>query len=174
MIKYKYARDKVGEIVDIDNIDKGGKLSYFCISCGNELIPKIGTMRQRHFAHKSITVNCSKETYLHKLSKETLYHYLCSCIENKIPFFIKYNRENCLYIKNIICNSCKSQEIYNLFAGLVIWGADNECPDCGCELERYEHVTKCTKCDYYVNYEPDPDQYRDDCEFQFDFSNQLN
>ena len=53
--------------------------------------------------------------YLHILSKQLLYEYLCSCKENKTPFLIKYNRRNCLYIDNAICNSFKSQETYNLF-----------------------------------------------------------
>ena len=114
MIKYKYALNDVNEIIDIDNVDKETAFHYLCISCGQQLIPKIGIKRQRHFAHKVNTVSCSKETYLHKLSKEKLYRYLRSCIENNIPFHIKYNRDICLYFDDIICNSCKSQKKYNL------------------------------------------------------------
>ncbi len=114
MIKYRYAKNNLGEIIDIYNIDKIKNSNYTCIGCGKKLIPKTGTMRQHHFAHKSNTINCSKETYLHKFSKETLYNYLRYSIDNRIPFFLKYNRDICRYFENIICNSCKTQEEYNL------------------------------------------------------------
>ena len=84
MVKYKYAIDDVGEVIDIETVDKEATIRYLCIGCGQELVPKIGEKRQRHFAHKANTINCSKETYLHKLSKEKLYRYLRFCIINNI------------------------------------------------------------------------------------------
>ena len=114
MVKYKYAIDDVGEVIDIETVDKEATICYLCIGCGQELVPKIGEKRQRHFAHKANTINCSKETYLHKLSKEKLYRYLRFCIINNIPFHLKYDREICLHFDDLICNSFKSQKEYNL------------------------------------------------------------
>ena len=114
MITYKYAKNEFTEIVDILKINKDHNSQFFCISCGEELIPRTGEQRQHHFAHKSNTSNCSKETYLHKLSKEALYQFLKNSIDNRTPFPLRYMREICQFFDNISCISCKSQEEYNL------------------------------------------------------------
>jgi CRISPR/Cas system endoribonuclease Cas6 (RAMP superfamily) len=60
------------KIISISEVKKGNDSKYFCISCGNELIPKMGVIREHHFAHKNKQENkilCSEETYLHRLGK---------------------------------------------------------------------------------------------------------
>lgn len=72
-IKYKYALDEENHIIDISMIDKSHRSSsnYHCLSCGRELIAKLGEKKQKHFAHKYSTEEfpCSNETYLHQLAK---------------------------------------------------------------------------------------------------------
>lgn len=72
-IKYRYAFDSKKNIIDISAINKSNKTNskYYCISCGKELIAKLGNKRQHHFSHKISTdsTSCSCETYLHNLAK---------------------------------------------------------------------------------------------------------
>lgn len=68
-----------------------------------------------------------------------------------------------------------TERLEQIVKNLEIWGASNECPECGCEFEYYGDIKKCSNCDFWDKvdiYEPSSDQYRDDC--KFDFTNRLN
>ena len=74
MIKYRYAHNSDGQIVNIDEIKRNESEEnelYTCLACGNELITRLGNVKINHFAHKQ-TINCSGETYLHNLGKKVL------------------------------------------------------------------------------------------------------
>jgi hypothetical protein len=112
MIKYKYANNKDGKLIDIDSVDKNKKESYFCINCENELIPKIGRIRSRHFAHKNIEIVCSFESYLHVLGKKTFYNIYKTCVENKDPFYIEIEQKKiCDCYKQQLNKTCKLNKI---------------------------------------------------------------
>ena len=65
-IKYSYAYD--GDVVvHIDDVSEHG--TFYCISCGKEMVAKLGDKKSHHFAHKVNDVSCNLETYLHKLAK---------------------------------------------------------------------------------------------------------
>ena len=71
-IKYQYAFDENQHLVSVADITKENRNEhqYTCIGCGNPLLPRaIGSKcRRSHFYHKQV-VDCSGETYLHKLTK---------------------------------------------------------------------------------------------------------
>ena len=107
-IKYHYAKNQDGVIIDIADVVKEDRKSqrFFCISCGAEMIPKLGEVKARHFAHKAETPNCNSETYLHKLTK--------LCLKNMFyssePFEIAYwqevkcaDRASCPFFKEDVC-----------------------------------------------------------------------
>lgn len=102
-IKYKYAKDHNQKIVEISTINKHDRNNsqYYCISCGKELIARLGEKNQHHFAHKSSAdnISCNNETYLHNLAK--------------IKIKEKFDRGDTLIIKlnkNIICSSVNTCE----------------------------------------------------------------
>lgn len=65
-IKYSYAYD--GDVVvHIDDVSKHG--TFYCLSCGKEMVVRLGDKKSHHFAHKVNDVSCNSETYLHKLAK---------------------------------------------------------------------------------------------------------
>lgn len=117
-IKYKYAYNEEGKIVSINDFTKEeSKLhTYKCIGCGNPLLPRaIGCNSIRaHFYHKE-KVNCSGETYLHKLGK----HLIKEKFDSSDSFFISYivdkecNNKTCSY-KNTQCQKQYEKVIYNL------------------------------------------------------------
>lgn len=73
MLKYNYAYDEFGSIINIADVPKEGHLDrvFFCIGCGNPMVAAIGPKR-RYFRHRAEDVNCSNESYLHKLAKKLI------------------------------------------------------------------------------------------------------
>ena len=110
-IKYKYAYDESDKLVSIENYTKEtSKLhTYHCITCGHTLLPRaLGSKKRRaHFYHKDL-VECSGETYLHKLAKQLIKQ----TFDNSETFFVAYditkscNAKKCK-LKNINCNEKK-------------------------------------------------------------------
>lgn len=74
-VQYRYCVDKTGKLVCIDGIleDSRNTSQFFCLDCGSEMVPKIGNIREHHFAHKAIT-GCTGdgETYLHRFAKKRI------------------------------------------------------------------------------------------------------
>lgn len=108
MIKYKNAYDPKGNLIHINEITSESRSEkYNCINCNSELIPRIGKVRQKHFAHK-ITQKCSGETYLHTLGKNTFIETYNKCLKSKTPFYIElYQKNECDFYKrkfNITCD----------------------------------------------------------------------
>lgn len=93
MIKYKFAFNSLQETININKLirekrDKNEK--FTCIGCGHEMISVLGAKRAKHFRHKVITeIECSAETYLHKLAKLRFYQAYKNCLNHKKPFLIK-------------------------------------------------------------------------------------
>lgn len=107
-IKYRYAIDNINLLWKIDDIVKNECINkhFYCVSCGECMIPKIGKeIRQKHFAHK-VDKWCSNETYLHKLSKLIFENEYKKCLNQNISFFIKL----CQKYKCNLCETCKLYE----------------------------------------------------------------
>lgn len=102
-IKYNCALNEIGDIINIADVVKEDCKTqrFLCINCGAEMIPKLGQVKARHFAHKADVPDCNPETYLHKLAKlrlkekfyssepfEIAYWQLVKCSnESSCPFF---------------------------------------------------------------------------------------
>lgn len=99
-IKYKYAYQNNGEVIDINDIESEDRTlyaPYICVGCNKELSPRIGKIRRKYFAHKQ-TVNCSPESYLHQLAKLRFYKLYSEALLRKEPFILNINlKRNCTY-----------------------------------------------------------------------------
>ncbi|MBP5326597.1 MAG: hypothetical protein J6Y98_01625 [Bacteroidales bacterium] len=107
MIKYHNAKDQEGNVVPIDIAKKG--ILYYCLSCGKEMIPKQGKVREHHFSHKkekgvSPDNICSEETYLHEYAK----HFIKEMFDSSDEFNVTYKRYN-------VCNQQQSCLYYRFF-----------------------------------------------------------
>lgn len=73
-VKYHYALDEQDRLVCIDDVSIEDRQahSYHCLNCGAGMIPRMGKVRSRHFAHRGDEDNCGNETYLHKLAKRLI------------------------------------------------------------------------------------------------------
>lgn len=74
MIAYPLARDANNKTIPIDKAEHG--VPYACVGCGGAIIPKLGSVKKHHFAHKADVV-CDPDHALHesaKLANRSLYH----------------------------------------------------------------------------------------------------
>lgn len=94
MIKYRYALNESGQTVCADDI--AGQFifeKFSCLGCGGDLIAKVnGTKMKPHFAHK-VQVECSGETYLHRLGKKVFFETYKKCLDSNDSFNIRLRGE---------------------------------------------------------------------------------
>ncbi len=116
-IKYHHALDSVGNLVDISFVtDADRHVEYRCLGCGEPMRPRLGKKNAHHFAHKNDVVNCSPETYIHKLAKQKIKEWF----DSGKPFKISYYQEvicadaaNCPFYESNECH-CHRLKTYDL------------------------------------------------------------
>jgi len=116
-VKNRFALNNSQRLISIEEVDRNAKERYSCLYCGDELIPRMGSIRVHHFAHKQ-QLHCNYESYLHQLGKLKFYEQYNYCLNNKIPFYIERPYAKiCNACENIsgIHQSCKLQEETTLF-----------------------------------------------------------
>lgn len=108
--KYLRALTRSRDLVDVRNITPATRRDgapYMCIGCGEELIPKIGSKRAHHFAHKH-TVDCSSETYLHAAAKLLFVRNYRDRLATGRPFYIEFRRPTlCDHLHETLGSSCE-------------------------------------------------------------------
>lgn len=113
MAKYKYALNTHNSIISAADIaGKPVTESYACIGCGNAMIARVnGQIKAPHFAHKA-QVECSGETYLHKLGKKAFFDTYRSCLDSGEPFNITLNSSKiCKKMASVTRKSCTVGEV---------------------------------------------------------------
>ncbi len=107
-IRYQYAYDENQHLISIADVTKENRNEhqYVCIGCGNPLLPRaIGSKcRRPHFYHKQV-VDCSGETYLHKLTKKIFKERFDKADHFEITYPVKRecSAKNCS-LRNAKCN----------------------------------------------------------------------
>ncbi|WP_429193164.1 competence protein CoiA family protein [Aeromonas salmonicida] len=132
MAKYKFALNSKDETVSAGDIaNKPVDDVYHCLGCGNELTAKVnGQVKKPHFAHK-VQIECSGETYLHNLGKQTFYQTYLKCLEHNEPF-------NITLISSRVCKK---------FRPLILTGCDIGSTKKIFDLTDYFHEVKMEKRD---------------------------
>ena len=103
-VKYRYAADDNGAVVDIESEDVVPSKDYICLSCDNILRPVLGQIMQKHYRHK-VQANCSIETYLHNLAKKMFYQTYMEYLKLETPYEIEYKvQKQCTYCQHGPCN----------------------------------------------------------------------
>lgn len=99
--KYNYCLNENGELVHIDSVKDETRHSHrwYCLGCGQEMIPNLCKKKISYFSHKADTA-CDGETYLHKLAKIRIREKFNKCIN----FPIKFHRTvPCSESKQCVC-----------------------------------------------------------------------
>lgn len=107
MIQYMYALDSVNKIHHISEVTSANRYAqYFCPGCRHIFIPRLGKIREHHFAHKHETSNCSFESYLHEIAKYVFYERFQFAKTFKRPFLLKFWQH------------CSTSKTYRQYPGL--------------------------------------------------------
>ena len=97
MIKYRYALDLNDNLVDILDLERNiikKTDKYFTVDYKQELIPRLGKIKVKHFALKpNINALGSKETYLHALGKKVFKDEYLDSLNKGEPFYVNYEAE---------------------------------------------------------------------------------
>ncbi len=88
-IKYRYALDVDGTVAYVNQLAPQDRRDYECLSCRQPLRPVLGSIRQKHFRHQ-VDIDCSEETYLHRLGKTLFRQTYQSCLDRDEPFVLEY------------------------------------------------------------------------------------
>ena len=92
-ILYSIANNEHGELVSA-NVAQRGR-AYFCPSCNDEMVFRMGEKVRPHFAHKSLSPDCNPETVLHFGFKRILYERISKALSTGDRLPIQWNCESC-------------------------------------------------------------------------------
>ena len=115
-ILYSLANDEHGDLVTANAAQRGQ--AYFCPSCNDEMVFRMGKKVRPHFAHKSLNLNCSPETVLHFGFKRLLYERINKALSAAEKLPIQWHCESCCgsHYGNLLKRATHAIEEYNLGA----------------------------------------------------------
>lgn len=162
-VKYHYAYNERRILINIRNVSQEYRDNhkFYCVSCGAEMVAKLGNVNTHHFAHKCGDDSCSSETYLHKLGKMLFKQKF----EESATFIIEYQRiikckkrSSCFFYVSDKCkelkfeafdlkkyyNTCVEEQVYGGYrADLLLF--DSEKPNREPIFIEIRVTHKCTK-----------------------------
>ena len=129
MQTYRYAYSASGEVVDVLSLpprDLSQPVTFTCVGCGQEMIGVVnGLLVDKHFRHKTATADCGRETYLHKLAKETFLRTYQQCLLDGKPFNIGVSHQQmCSKFNEFMGEACvtlgatKTHDLTKFFDGV--------------------------------------------------------
>ena len=92
-IRYPYALDVAGQVVNIFDAPKGQ--SYLCLACSAPMLVKRGAIRQPHFAHKQSIPCTDPNTALHKTAQALIVQSLDNARNNQEEYRLGYPCPDC-------------------------------------------------------------------------------
>ena len=115
-ILYSLANNEHGVLVKADMAQRGR--SYFCPSCQNEMVYRMGEKVRPHFAHRILSPNCSPETVLHFGFKRLLYERISRSLNAWERLSIQWDCESCSgsHKGDLLKRATHAQEEYSLGA----------------------------------------------------------
>lgn len=112
-VRYRTAFDENHNLININDVTKEERHqhTYRCITCGEILLPRLGTERARHFFHGKDT-NCDGETYIHNLAKLKLKEKFDKSEHFYVSYDVSYVCSKDCRLRNIWC--VKSHEDFQI------------------------------------------------------------
>lgn len=92
-ILYSFANDDCGNVVAAYTAQRGQ--TYFCPSCNGEMVSRMGKKVRPHYAHKSLSPNCSPESALHFGFKRLLYNRIFTSLSKGESLTIQWDCKSC-------------------------------------------------------------------------------
>lgn len=113
-ILYSVAKADNGELIKAVDAEKGQP--YTCLVCNQPLILRKGKQKRPHFAHKSLSPNCTAESALHYGFKILLHKLIQEHIDRKQPLEIRWDCDYCggSHIGNVLKKAVQVKLEYDL------------------------------------------------------------
>ena len=113
-ILYTVGRTVEGEMVKASDANK--QTDYHCPTCEKVFVLKQGTRKRAHFAHKTLTPNCTPESALHYGFKLLLAKKIQQSIDQKTPLDFRWECSFCgvLHTGNLVKKANSVQVEHNL------------------------------------------------------------
>ena len=92
-IRYPYALDVAGQVVNIYDAPKGK--TYLCLACSAPMLVKRGDIRQPHFSHKKSIPCTDPNTALHKTAQALIIQSLDNARNNREEYSLGYPCPDC-------------------------------------------------------------------------------
>jgi len=92
-ILYSLARTTGEALIHANDARKGEE--YACLTCNGLMLLRRGERKRAHFAHKSLSPNCTPESALHSGFKRLLFERLQACLGEQVPLGIEWECEPC-------------------------------------------------------------------------------
>lgn len=113
-ILYSLGRTSVGQLIKAVDAEK--EISYTCPDCTQALILRKGTRKRPHFAHKTLSPNCTPETALHYGFKTLLFNKIQKHLNQKLPLEMQWDCQACgeVHKGNLLKKAVKVRLEHNL------------------------------------------------------------
>jgi len=113
-ILYSIGRTSVGQLIKAVDAEKG--ISYACPVCSQALILRKGTRKRPHFAHKTLSPNCTPETALHYGFKTLLFSKIQKHLDQQLPLEMRWDCSACggVHTGNLLKKAVKVMLEHNL------------------------------------------------------------
>ncbi|MEI7786538.1 MAG: competence protein CoiA family protein [Betaproteobacteria bacterium] len=113
-ILYSFANNENGDLVGALLAKRGA--TYFCPSCQTEMVHRKGEKVRPHFAHKSLSPNCSPETVLHFGFKRLLRERISRSINAGAGLAFQWKCDSCCgsHTGNLLKRATHAEEELNL------------------------------------------------------------
>jgi len=92
-ILYSIGETPLKDLINAKDADKNS--SYFCPDCKQPFILRKGLKKRPHFAHKSISPNCTPESALHYGFKTLLHNKIQHHLDQNLPLNIHWKCDIC-------------------------------------------------------------------------------
>ncbi|MCE6958313.1 hypothetical protein LAZ40_04485 [Cereibacter sphaeroides] len=134
-LRYRFVHGSTGALVDIAELTPASRHAsgpYRCLSCGREMIPSLGLVREHHFKHRTEPQAgaCGRETYLHALAKEVVRDAFRSAVGAKRAYpLILLQPAVCRRHEKLLGIACEGRTVPRI-TDLTRWFTDAETERC--------------------------------------------
>ena len=92
-IQYPMAYQPPFEVIHIGDASRGG--NYICLGCDEEMIPRKGQIKRRHFAHKAGLKECNPDNALHETAKAAICQRFMSAVQLGQEYLVQFPCSRC-------------------------------------------------------------------------------
>ncbi|MCY3991913.1 MAG: competence protein CoiA family protein [Caldilineaceae bacterium] len=112
-ILHPLAFDSGGRLISVHDAKRG--VTYLCVGCKKEMVPRKGKVKRPHFAHKKKGECSDPDEILHKMAQSLIVQSVKDAARTDEKYRVGY-----------VCSMCKKQVAYNIISRMTSIQAERE------------------------------------------------